>query len=67
MPDPRQDLTAQDFTYAATALRALARRAEGQATDLTFHASRETFGEAVKTYDELAAKRDRIAKRLSAG
>jgi hypothetical protein len=65
MPDPRLELTDQDLTYAATALRAEARRAEGRAADPTFHASRLLFEDAAKAYDALAAKCDRVAGSLT--
>jgi hypothetical protein len=61
MPDPRLELTAQDLAYAARGLRVLARQAEARAADPTFHASREIFGEAARTYDELAGKFELIA------
>ena len=67
MADPRSELTAQDLTYAARGLRVLARQAEGQAADPTFHASRETFREAAETYDALAAKYDRIVRAMGSG
>lgn len=64
MPDPRLELTAQDLTYAATALRADARRAEREAADPIFHASKVILEDAARAKDELARKLDRIAKRL---
>lgn len=65
MPDLRLELTAQDLTYAASALRAEARRADCQAADPTFHATKAIFEQASRVYDELAGKLDRIAKALS--
>lgn len=65
MSDPRLELTAQDLTYAATALRAAARRAQGQAADPAFHASREVFRDAAGAYDALAEKLDRMAEKLA--
>ncbi len=62
MPDPRFELTAQELTYAASALRAEARRAERQAADPTFHASRQIFEDAARVYDQLGAKFDWIAR-----
>jgi len=64
MPDPRLTLTAQDLTYAARGLRVLARQAEGQAADPTFHASRALFTEAARAYEELAGRFDRIAEAI---
>lgn len=57
-------LTAQDLIYAATALRQSARISERRAADPTFHSTRETFLHAMQSQDALAAKFDRIAKRM---
>lgn len=59
-------LTSQDLIYASTALRQAARISEKQASDPTFHSSRETFRHAMRVKDELAAKFDRFAKRMRA-
>jgi hypothetical protein len=67
MPDPRLELTAQDLIYAATALRAAARRTEERAADPTFHASKVIFEDAARAKDELARKMDRVATALSKG
>jgi len=64
MPDPRLQLAAQELMYAATALRAEARRAERQAADPQYESVRAIFEGAAKTYDELAGKFDRIARRV---
>lgn len=64
MLDPRCQLTAQDLTYAASALRAEARRAERQAIDPQFESCRALFEISARAYDELACKLDRIAKAL---
>ncbi|MGB6486254.1 MAG: hypothetical protein WBE91_05170 [Steroidobacteraceae bacterium] len=67
MPDPRCELTAQELIYAASALRAEARRAERQAADPQFESVRAIFEKAAKTYDELARKLTRIAEALGSG
>jgi hypothetical protein len=67
MPDPRAQLTAQELVYAASALRAEARRAERQAADTQFESCRTIFEGAAKTYDELAGKLTRIAEGLGGG
>ena len=64
MPDPRCQLTAQELIYAATALRAEARRAELQAADPQYQGSRAIFESAAKAYAELAEKITRIAGRI---
>ena len=64
MPDPRCQLTAQELIYAATALRAEARRAELQAIDPQYPGSRALFESAAKAYAELAEKVARIAGRV---
>lgn len=61
MHDPRCEITAQELLYAASALRAEARRAEQQAADPTFHSSQKLFEESAKVYDALAHKLSRIA------
>jgi len=48
MADPRCQLTAQELIYAATALRAEARRAEQQAGDPQYVSSRPIFEKAAK-------------------
>lgn len=65
MPDPRYQLTAQEFTYAASALRAEAHRAATQAADPQYQSSRVIFEDAAEVYRELAGKLDRIASALS--
>ncbi len=65
MLDPRSQLTAQELIYAASALRAEARRAERQASDPSFHASRQIFEDSAKAYDELAGKFTQIAEQLN--
>ncbi|MGB6485476.1 MAG: hypothetical protein WBE91_01150 [Steroidobacteraceae bacterium] len=64
MPDPRLQLSAQELIYAASALRADARRAEQQAADPTFESSRAIFERAAKCYDALAEKLTRIAEAV---
>jgi hypothetical protein len=64
MPDPRLLLTAQELVYAASALRAEARRAERQAADPQYESMRSLFESASKAYDELAGKLTRIAERV---
>lgn len=64
MADPRLKLTTQDLTYAASALRAEARRAERQAADPQFESCRALFENSSRAYDDLAGKLDRIAKAL---
>jgi hypothetical protein len=64
MPDPRLQLTAQELIYAATALRAEARRAERQAADPQYQCSRAIFESAAKCYDELAQKLTRVAEAI---
>jgi restriction system protein len=59
MPDPRQQLTAQELTYAATALRAEARRAEKQAADPQYESVRTIFEHSARAYDALAGKLSR--------
>jgi hypothetical protein len=65
MPDPRTTLTPQDLTYAATALRAEAHRAERQAVDPQYESSRAIFEDAAKVYEALAGKLTRIAEALT--
>lgn len=65
MPDPRLQLTAQELIYAASALRAEARRAERQAVDPAFHATRAIFEDSAQVYDALAGKLTRIAEQLT--
>jgi hypothetical protein len=57
--------TRQDLIYAATALRQSARIAEKRAQDPTFHSSRTIFEHQAESEDALAAKLDRIAKRMT--
>lgn len=64
MPDPRLQLTAQVLIYAASALRAEARRAEREAADPRFESSRDVFEKASTRYDELVAKFSRIAGKI---
>ena len=65
MPDPRCQLTAQELTDAATALRAEARRAEQQAADPRYQSSRPIFEDSAKVYGELAGKLTRIAEQVT--
>jgi hypothetical protein len=64
MSDPRLALTAQKLTYAASALRAEARRSELQAADPQFQSSRVIFADSARVYDELAGKLTRIADKI---
>jgi hypothetical protein len=64
MPDPRAALTAQELIYAASALRAEARRAERQAADPNFESCRALFEQSARAYDALAEKLTRIAEWL---
>lgn len=63
MPDPRLQLTSQELIYAASALRAEARRAERQAADPQSEPCRALFESAAEVYDELARK---IARKVEA-
>ena len=54
MRDPRCRLTAQELIYAATALRAQARRAAQQAMDPQYQCSQAIFESAAKAYADLA-------------
>jgi hypothetical protein len=65
MAAPLDRLTAQDYIYAASALRAEAVRAQEWAKDPAQGASRQIYERAAVVYRELAAKFDRIAKRLA--
>jgi hypothetical protein len=65
MHDPRCQITAQELVYAASALRAEARRAERQAADPTFHSARKLFDESANVYDALAYKLSRIARAVN--
>jgi len=64
MPDPRLQLTAEELTYAATALRAEACRAKAQAGDPQYQSSRALFEDSARVYNELAGKLTRIAEAL---
>lgn len=64
MPDPRLALTAQELVYAASALRAEARRSERQAPDQQFESVRAIFTNSAETYERLAGKFTRIAEGL---
>lgn len=64
MNDPRLQLTGQELIYAASALRAEARRAERQAADPQFESCRALFENAAREYDDLAGKLARIAEAL---
>lgn len=61
MRDPRLQLTAQELIYAARAVRAEARRVERQAADPQLESCRAIFEDAVRGYEDLAGKLDRIA------
>jgi hypothetical protein len=65
MRDPRCQLTAQELIYAATALRAQARRAAQQAMDPQYQCSWAIFESAAKAYADLAEKLTRIAGRIT--
>ena len=58
---PRTQLTAQDLIYAASTLRAEARRVERQAGDPQFESSRNIFECAARAYDELPGNLTQIA------
>jgi hypothetical protein len=62
MPDEK--LTAQDLIYAAKALRQAAVASEKQAQDPAFISSRDIFESAAKGEREVAAKFERLAKRM---
>ncbi len=62
--DPRTQLTTQELIYAASALRAEARRAERQAADPQYESVRSLFEDAAKIYDALAGKLTWIAERV---
>lgn len=64
MFDPRLQLTLQELLYAATALGAVARRAERQASEPAYQASRAIFENAARSDDEIASKLTRIAERV---
>jgi hypothetical protein len=64
MPDQRMQLSAQELTYAATALRADAFRLKAQAADPQYRSSQALFERAVNAYEELAGKLTRIAAAL---
>lgn len=66
MADPRCQLSAQELIYAASALRAEARRAERQAIDPQFESCRTLFENSARAYDGLATKLDRIAAAVNA-
>jgi hypothetical protein len=61
-----EELTAQELTYGATGLRALARIAREDADKQESPTIRGTFEHAERVYRELAAKYDRIAKAKAA-
>lgn len=63
-PPPSLRLTDQEITYAASALRGEARRAERQAADPQFESVRAIFANSAEGYDYLAEKFTRIAARL---
>lgn len=64
MPDPRLQLTVQELLYAASAVRAEARREEQQAADPQFESSRAIFADSAHVRDNLAGKLTRIAERM---
>lgn len=64
MPDPRTQLTAQELIYAASALRAEARRAEQRAAEPQFESVRVIFADSAQAYERLASKFTRIAEGL---
>ena len=65
MRDPRLDLTAQELIYAATALRAEARRSAEQGTDPQYGSTQEVFRRAAKGTEDLAEKFQRVADRIA--
>ncbi|MBW8078980.1 MAG: hypothetical protein GJU76_13095 [Gallionella sp.] len=65
MHDPRLDLTAQELIYAATALRAEARRSAEQGTDPQYGSTQEVFRRAARGTEDLAEKFQRIAEQLA--
>jgi len=65
MRDPRLDLTAQELIYAATALRAEARRSAEQGTDPQYGSTQEVFRRAARDTEDLAEKFQRVADRIA--
>lgn len=65
MRDPRLELTAQELTYAATALRAQARRAAECGADPQYGSTREIFRTAASNTLDLAVKIQRIAEEIA--
>ena len=61
MADPRLQFIFQELLYAAIALRQQARWSERQAADPQYGSTREIFGTAARSQDELAEKFQRIA------
>ena len=65
MRDPRLELTQQDLTYCAHALRLAARQHESDAAASGVAAAvRQSNEYAARTYDALADKLKGLAKRL---
>ena len=65
MPDPRLKLTAQELFYAATALRAEARRSLERGNDPQYGSTQEVFREAARGTDALAEKIQRIGEQVA--
>lgn len=66
MLDPRFKLTAQEVLYAASALRAEARRPERHAADPQFEPCRALLAGTAEAYDALAVRVDRMARAVGA-
>ena len=64
MPDPRLELTAQELIYAATALRAEARRSAERGRDPQYGSTQEIFRRAACGTEALAGKIQRIADQV---
>ena len=54
MPDPRLELTAQELFYAATALRAEARRSSQRGNEPQYGSTQEVFRKAARGTEALA-------------
>lgn len=65
MRDPRLELTAQELIYAATALRAEARRSADQGSDPEYGSTQEVFRKAALGTEALAEKVQRIAEQVA--
>ncbi len=65
MRDPRLELTAQELIYAATALRAEARRSSERGIDPQYGSTQEIFREAARGTEALADKIQRIGEQVA--